>query len=577
MIIDPRHGDIADDASSTKQRSLAAIAGSLLTELSLTKLLAAWLVLIIAPALFLGFAALVSSAWVAALSRKVVSPLSGLAPLVFLAFIAALGILGGRGVLRAAEKGFWSLNSLVVEPGYAICRELLRHAAEGMLGPSSNSGRQSRIRAAAALGAGLVPCALALLIIFSVWSKTRWVGDVTDFLSPQRLVGPALANALVIISAYFASASLAWGLSDAFMDHPTTLAHFDEPAGGRAWRIAHLSDLLVGGERFGFRIASGRAGPRGNDRFGRLMAILTAIDADRPVDLILVTGDVTDAGRSAEWAEFLATARQHPTLMQKMLLLPGNHDLNVADRSNPARIDLPTSPGKRLRQLRALSAISDVQGDRALVYDRQSGKLGPLLQAALAPHLSAITEFADTGSIRLSYRLEGLWSELFPMVLPPDSENGLGVILLNSNAEAHFSFTNALGLVSIEQIRAISSLARHYPHACWLVALHHHLIEYPTPTKSLAERIGTALINGTWFLRQLQPLGDRAVAMHGHRHIDWIGALGQLRIVSAPSPVMEVTDEKPTHFYIHTFERAQGGSLRLIRPERIHIPGVERS
>ena len=31
------------------------------------------------------------------------------------------------------------------------------------------------------------------------------------------------------------------------------------------------------------------------------------------------------------------------------------------------------------------------------------------------------------------------------------SEDGLGVLLLNSNAEAHFSFTNALGLVSAEQ------------------------------------------------------------------------------------------------------------------------------
>ena len=39
--------------------------------------------------------------------------------------------------------------------------------------------------------------------------------------------------------------------------------------------------------------------------------------------------------------------------------------------------------------------------------------------------------------------------------------------------------------------------------------------------------------------------------MHGHRHIDWIGACGGLRIVSAPSPVMGGTDDEPTHFDVH--------------------------
>jgi hypothetical protein len=35
QLIDPRRGDAEDDASSTKQRSLLAIAGSLLAEISL--------------------------------------------------------------------------------------------------------------------------------------------------------------------------------------------------------------------------------------------------------------------------------------------------------------------------------------------------------------------------------------------------------------------------------------------------------------------------------------------------------------------------------------------------------------
>jgi hypothetical protein len=40
-FIDPRHGDIEDDASSTKRRSMLSLFGSLLVEISLPKLIIA--------------------------------------------------------------------------------------------------------------------------------------------------------------------------------------------------------------------------------------------------------------------------------------------------------------------------------------------------------------------------------------------------------------------------------------------------------------------------------------------------------------------------------------------------------
>jgi hypothetical protein len=63
--------------------------------------------------------------------------------------------------------------------------------------------------------------------------------------------------------------------------------------------------------------------------------------------------------------------------------------------------------------------------------------------------------------------------------------------------------------------------------------------------------------------------------MHGHRHIDWIGACGAVKIVSAPSPVMGATDDAPTHFHIHTLSAAPDGRLYLLPPECIEIAGVE--
>jgi hypothetical protein len=159
------------------------------------------------------------------------------------------------------------------------------------------------------------------------------------------------------------------------------------------------------------------------------------------------------------------------------------------------------------------------------------------------------------------------------MVLPPDSSDGLGVILLNSNAETHFSFSNALGLVSAEQAHKLAAAAAQFPHAHWIVGLHHHVVEYPKLAATFPERIGTALINGTWFLRQLHRLGGRIIAMHGHRHIDWIGECSGVRIASAPSPVMEATDDEPTSFHIHNLSAGPEGRICLLAPETIEIPG----
>ena len=116
------------------------------------------------------------------------------------------------------------------------------------------------------------------------------------------------------------------------------------------------------------------------------------------------------------------------------------------------------------------------------------------------------------------------------MVFPPDTADGLGVLVLNSNAETHFSFTNALGLISVDQTRRLMMAIDRFPRARWIIALHHHLIEYPMPVTAFSEWFRTALINGSWFVRQLKSLAGRAVVMHGHRHIDWIGECEGVRI-----------------------------------------------
>jgi Calcineurin-like phosphoesterase len=573
-LVDPRAGDVEDDESSTKRRSLVSLAGSLLAEISLPKLALASVLLLVVPAFILGMVPVLASAWVHNLSGRLKSPLEGIWPILLLGALAVLSWFGGRALLRVAEKGFWSLNSLAVEPGYMACREVLRHLSESMLPSQATHVQLAKLRSITAAAAGLVVCSLAVLVLALVWSSTRWAGDFSELTSLHWLASVAFANTLALIAAYLAVAALVWCVADATMPPPRDLDGFYAgPKEGREWRVAHLSDIHVVGERYGFRVESGRSGPQGNERLRQAIRQLAALRESDQLDLVLITGDLTDSGRSAEWAEFLDAVAIYPRLAERVLVLPGNHDLNIVDRANPARLDTPASRKKRLRILRALSAMNALQGNRVRVVDQAKGGLGVTLAEAIEPSLAEIVRFADAGRPRFSRKLTDLWANVFPMVLPPDRSDGLGIILLNSNADTHFSFTNALGMMPTEQVRGLEMTVAQYPRACWIIALHHHVTEYPGAVHALSERIGTTLINGNWFLRRLRTLAGRVIVMHGHRHIDWIGDCAGLLIVSAPSPVMEVTDDLPTYFYIQTLMTGPDERLRLLPPQRITLDG----
>jgi 3',5'-cyclic AMP phosphodiesterase CpdA len=571
LIVDPRGGDIEDDASSTKRHSLLSLAGSMLVEVSFAKLLVAWVVLILLPGALLGLAPLLLTAWLSVTIHKAAA-LAGIGSLLVLCFIAAVGLLGLRHVFGVAERSFWSLTALLVQPIYALAREGMRHGAEHLLRGSSSDARRERVRATGTAIAGVLVFAVAAAVAMGIWPFTRWTASFSDLTSPFTLLPTALANMVLLVVGYLGVGSLFWGIADMSMEQPRSLPPSCNADGiGPKWRIAHLSDIHLVGERYGYRIECGRDGPSGNRTFETVLARLETIHAEQPLDFVIITGDLTDAGRSSEWAEFWDMVAKHPTLLERMLILPGNHDINVVDRANPARFELPISPGKRLRQMRALSSICGVQGSRAHVVDPESHRMGACLSDAIVPHSEAIKAFAETGGLSVSWKLGQVWSDVFPLIVPPAAEDGLGIVLLNSNAEANFSFTNALGLVPFEDAKALLSVIRAHPKACWLVALHHHLVEYPMPAEAFSERIGTALINGSWFVRELKSFAHRIAVLHGHRHIDWIGACGQLRIISAPSPVMPAKRSAHPAFYVHTFGASMDG-LALLSSDQFEVP-----
>ena len=575
-FIDPRTGDFESDASSSKNRSMLSLAGSLLAEISLPKLIVAWTVLLGFPALALGTMPIVASIWVNVVVAKFSSLAYGIIPILLLAGLLAIGWLGVRRAFRLAERNFWSLNSLAVQPVYAVCRELLNQIADRLLPLEVEQRRRGRWRSVTAILAGVMICLVSVAILVLVWPYTRFAVEFSALGAPIALVKSAFANSIAIVSGYVAVAVMAWSFADATMPPSLDFRTFNEPSDtSKAWRVAHLSDLHIVGEQFGFRIESGRSGPQGNGQLVRALEKLDEVAAREPIDAILVTGDITDAGLSTEWAEFLAIAGSFPRLVQRMLLIPGNHDVNVVNRVNPAQFDLPTSPFKKLRKIRALSALNAIQGDKVHVVDRGKRRLGVTLDQAIAPCLAKLTQFTETGRPRPHAMLDDLWSNIFPMVMPPQQDDGIGVILMNSNADTHFSFTNALGMVSADQFSGVEIALSQFPKAAFIICIHHHIIEYPRAASTISERIGTALINGHWFLRRLQSFGDRIIVMHGHRHVDWLGQCGSFPIVSGPSTVMGETANAPTHFYMHTLTLGSGPRLQLARPQAIMVDGVE--
>src|SRR6187402_766178 len=132
-LIDPRKGDFESDASSSKNRSMLSIAGSLLAEIGLPKLIIAWLALIGVPFLVLGVMPIIASIWLSTAAVKLSNLTYGVLPLLFVAALAFIGIFGGRRLFRMAERSFLSLNALAVQPVYAVCREVLSQFADRLL------------------------------------------------------------------------------------------------------------------------------------------------------------------------------------------------------------------------------------------------------------------------------------------------------------------------------------------------------------------------------------------------------------------------------------------------------------
>jgi 3',5'-cyclic AMP phosphodiesterase CpdA len=576
-IWDLRRGDADDDRTSLPGRSLTSVVFSAALEFNYLQAAIGVLALIIGPALLVGIApSLVVTYGRLKVQAATSAGDSLIVALVVLAVLVGAAFWIGRPVLAMAVDNFWHLHYTLVFPLFVVVRELLRALVDWVRGRSIppdqfDRGRRIGTVLAALLlaGGGLT---LALLVDVSLGLQLVDVVNVQVWAVTQA----ALGNAAVVLGLSTAVESLYWIWRELALRGPV-LDWVPPPSQPDASivRVAHLSDLHLVGERYGYRMEAGTHGPRGNRCLRRAWRQLAAIHAVTPVERVVVTGDITDAGTRAEWAEFLDLVRGCPALRARLSFVPGNHDVNIIDRSNPARFELPWSVGQSLRKLRVLLALDAIQGGRAHVVDRASGALGPSLKDYLREggRAERLRALAQRGTVRGRREMAKVWEAIFPLVEPPRAGEGYGVILLNSNARSHFALTNAIGVVDPSQLRALKLVLQKHPQQAWMILLHHHVVEHPGEAISLRERIGLALVNAPDVLAALAPHAARILVLHGHRHRDWIGTYGGVTLCSAPSAALgaDGADKYRGSFHVHDLAFGIGGGVRLTRTERVKV------
>jgi 3',5'-cyclic AMP phosphodiesterase CpdA len=575
-IWDLRRGDDDDNRTNPHGRGLRSLVFSAALEFNYLKAPIGFLAIFVAPALLIGIApSLVVASSHLLLAAPAILGGGAIIASVAVLILAALALWIGRPFLALALENLWHLHYSLVLPIFVVLREMLRAAGERLGGRSITAESLDRRRRICAVLAMLIFAGGGLLVATLVEvSLGLRVVDIVH-LRWQPLVVAALGNAAVILGVSAAIESLFWIWRELSLDARIRdwRADAHRPQSATA-RVAHLSDLHVVGERYGYRMEAGTDGPRGNLAIRRALRRLAAIHAAAPIDRVLVTGDITDAGTRAEWAEFIDLLRGCPELRRRLSLVPGNHDVNIIDRGNPGRLDLPWSAGQSLRKLRVVLALDALTGQRSHLIDRTSGALGPTLHDYLrqTPRRHLMRELADRGTMRSRRAMTRVWEAIFPLVEPSQAGAVYGLILLNSNARSHFSLTNAIGVVGPSQLRALRRLLRNSNNP-WLVLLHHQVVEYPVTSVSLRERIGLALINAPDLVAVLAPHAGRVIVLHGHRHRDWVGVCGDIVLCSAPSASLggDRADGYRGSFRVHQFAALIDGDIRLTGTERVFV------
>ncbi len=253
---------------------------------------------------------------------------------------------------------------------------------------------------------------------------------------------------------------------------------------------------------------------------------------------VLVTGDITDAGTATAWNRLLRATPA--SLIDKLILLPGNHDLNLQDRYLIRRAERLDGFGRKMRQVRAMCVMTEIMGNRAWLIDRRNNRRLTLSQY-FERHRASI-EGRVHGKSVIGPTINEIWSGMFPMVARVEGTD-LGVLIVDSVKPASMGLTNAFGAVPPEVTAACAELMDRVADECksFVFAMHHHIaIPGGGSLKDRLQDAGLVFENSAEFIEMLAERRDPTVVFHGHRHIEYVGRVEQteIEVVASPSATL---------------------------------------
>jgi hypothetical protein len=431
-----------------------------------------------------------------------------------------------------------------------------------------------------------------LSVMFCVWYIT--LIDLTDVRHPIWLLyiigsfwADAMPYAALCIYAFVPLATVGFafslGLSATFQAVELhrlrkrvllarTLTSESITGSGLELTVAHLSDLHLTDTDDTSLLEEGHGSP--NRKYTQAVnSLLRLIDY---IDVVLITGDITDSGSRHEWGKFFSSLS--PEIMEKVIILPGNHDINITDKEWPWRVELISSVARKTRLVRIICAMDILQGTRCKILDKKGNLVH--LSSYINKRRDALTHFIEDYVGTVDRVPDDVWSQIFPMAFCLERSKAV-LFLLDSNEVSTNIVDNAFGRLSSEQLGRLKLMMNHFRDYNVLFALHHHVaLPLDLTSSLLKDRIFerfTVLQNADALL-EMVPSATETVIFHGHRHVDFMGSLGLAQIIAARSTTIgDVVSNDAPGYYIHQFGRGKNGGLALNKVQFVSLAGTEDS
>lgn len=273
--------------------------------------------------------------------------------------------------------------------------------------------------------------------------------------------------------------------------------------------IVHFTDLHLTATDDG-HLLDLRAGQPGGNKVLRALVRTHRNGVLKTARALLVTGDATDSGTEDQWQTFFRILGA-PELTNRMVLVPGNHELNIPRDAAPGMLNAVRTDGllnygpRRERALRCLLALDRIQGSRARVLARIARPtLRQLINGggtrSIPPCLTTLSQYLSDGlreidSFRPGRPPYASWSDVdldhfddhvdaivagaYPMVVEVPGAPFL-VLVLDSTSISANTLSNAfgeIGAAQLERLDSIITLLLSKSRSPIVVAMHHHMGE----------------------------------------------------------------------------------------------------